>query len=1062
VAGLDSLVIANQFELLGGQPTSANPLCLGAKFMLQPGADPGAPQPTTDFVASLILDGERPFGRRASNRTIKLPIWITAPNRLILAAAREVLQQAIDQDIFTITWTRDPGPGGTPLPLIFDCFRAQPTVPTFNTKTEKQVCAAQIVLTIPAKPYGRSDKQIQMAFAAPLPQAPPAPPAPVVLDNFSTISSPLFFRSNQCVIGPFSAAWDPDDFGDDGGQISQLSYSAAFPAALNLAQMTSLQMYLGLGSRYYPNLEYHGKTSGVAVYVTLTDSNGVTLSFSRSHLLLPVSPVAESPVFSKVSIHIPQNRTSFNYSSVKSYSLTIVNRQDNDNRRFQWVTAYIDALTAYPSTQTATPVIRGSLYTLYDLVGTARAPVTMAFQQAPVAGTPTTITAVGLGNYTVPAGTAYLKVEGIGGGGAGASMTGAGVGGGGGSAEYAAALVFPVTPGQVIPYSIGAGGTSGATPTDGQQTVFGPGPASPLQLVANGGHSALQNSATGGLPGSGSANQVAFPGAQGRTASGGLGGGGASSGGSSSAGATPTGSGTVLFTTPGTNPWTCPAGVFTVFAEGWGSGGGGGSSYTSADNGGGGAGGEYAAAFVPVTPGNVYNAVVPAGGLGNLQTGSGVGGNGASAIFTGDSGNVVTAHGGQGGITDDGSPSRAAGGTGSTNPTRNPGGQGGPDDPYGGGGGSSAGPAAAGNPGGSPNGAVAPAGGGSGGNGSVSGNGSPGIAPGGGGGGVNGSFNGGNGAAGQIRLTFPSGGAPTSLGAPAVTGGGAGGNGGATANTPGSAGSQPGGGGGGANSGGTAEAGGAGGAGQLIVTPYSSLPFKNLIVHRPALGAPKTFQPLVSVGAGADAPDGTHQYPMPQPTTGVNADFNGTYTIYLIASSFSGSGSRTVQVTITQAEYAGGSVYSQTTIPVTFTPSQISNGVVTAGVMTLPIKRVEADNSGGYYTVSVNDSNTSDRYLDCIFLDTMGQSIVVNEPSTGYQTYYADAPEPNASLGAIQGSQNGRPNAISVLDNTFLSGPALSVEPADGDNILFAYSADGTAPNISLSYFPTWYFDRFQ
>src|ERR1700677_3271562 len=104
----DSLVVANVLDLLGGGAVSTNPACPGARFQLQPGANPGAPQPTTDFVAGLLLDGERPFGRRASNRTITLPVWITAPNRQILAGAREVLQQVIDQDYFTITWTRDP------------------------------------------------------------------------------------------------------------------------------------------------------------------------------------------------------------------------------------------------------------------------------------------------------------------------------------------------------------------------------------------------------------------------------------------------------------------------------------------------------------------------------------------------------------------------------------------------------------------------------------------------------------------------------------------------------------------------------------------------------------------------------------------------------------------------------------------------------------------------------------------------------------------------------------------------------------------------------------------
>src|SRR5580700_10309438 len=125
----DSLVIADSIELLGtpNGTTSLNPACAGAQFRLTPGFDLGAPQPTVDVVASLLLDGERPLGTRASNRTITLPITIKAPNFLILSAAREVLMKAIDKQLWTLTWTRDPA-GGTALPLVLDCFRALPTV----------------------------------------------------------------------------------------------------------------------------------------------------------------------------------------------------------------------------------------------------------------------------------------------------------------------------------------------------------------------------------------------------------------------------------------------------------------------------------------------------------------------------------------------------------------------------------------------------------------------------------------------------------------------------------------------------------------------------------------------------------------------------------------------------------------------------------------------------------------------------------------------------------------------------------------------------------------------
>ena len=1063
----DSLVLANHIELLGGNVPSINPLCPGATFKLRYGADfdLGAPQPTTDFVASLILDGERPFGRRTSNRLIKLPIIITAPSRQTLIAAREVLEQAVDQDIWTITWTRDPGPGGTPLPLIIDCFRAQPTAPIYNIVVESRSFVMQLELTIPALPYGRSDVQQQIAFAAPLPAAPPPPLPPVVIDSFSAINSPQHFQSNQCVIGPRSCGWDPDDarVGDPGGQHTSFVYSATLPITLNLTGMTSISMWLGFGSRYYTNLEHPGITNGVQIFIALFDTSGNSLGMSRSNLRIPVSPNPQQPCFSRVTMLLPQNNATFNYVSVGSYTITIINRNDRV-RRLTWVVAYVDALTAYPPSQTANPVTRAALYTLYGLQGTARAFATLSFQQNPSAGTPTTVTATGVGNYTVPALTAWLKVEAVGAGGAGASLTTTGNGGGGGGGTYSRENIFPCSPGNVIPYNVGLGGTAGASPVNGQPTIFGPGVNGTLVVTANGGLSALQNSSTGGLGGASSGNAVSFSGGTGRTASGSVGGGGGSSGGNASAGLTPTGTANTTFTTPTTTTWVCPAGVTQVYAECWGSGGSGGDGSVTG-NGAGGGGGEYAAGYVGVTPGNSYTYTVPAGGASTSVSGN-AGNAGASATFAGDS-VTITAHGGGAGQSGSSSNSGGAGGTGSSNSVNFTGGKGGSEVPYSGSGGSSAGPGTTGNQGnGYGNTTPAPSGGGAGGAGSgATGNtGTAGSQPGGGGGGTyNGGVASGAGGAGQVRLTFPAGlGAPTSNGAAAVAGGGAGGAGGGSANTPGSAGSQPGGAGGGACSTGTAETGGAGGAGQLIITPYSSTPFKSLIVHRPPLGCLKTFVPVTPIGGGSDAPDGTHQYALPQPLTGINADFGGTYTIVLINSSWNGSGSRTVTVTVTQYEYAGGPSYAISTLPITIIPAQITNGIVIAGVLTLPVKQVAPDNSGGYYSISITDTNTSDRFFDCLFLDTMGQTLIINEPTIGYIQYFLDRPDPNVDLGRIMGSNQGRSSAISVFDACqAISGGAIAIEPADCENMLLAYSADSSAPAISVSYYPAWFFDRF-
>ena len=185
----DSLVIAGSIELLGEGPEGGNgvlsslPLCTGAIFTVDPGLDLGAPQPIVDIVESLILNGERPFGTRASNRTVTLPVSITAPTRTLLAGAVESLLSLIDQQTWTLTWTRD----GTSLPLVLDCFRANPSKPVYNL-IDAQQFNAQLTIEFQALPYGRSDIALQVQFASPL-SGTSAPPAPVTLDTFSSVAS---------------------------------------------------------------------------------------------------------------------------------------------------------------------------------------------------------------------------------------------------------------------------------------------------------------------------------------------------------------------------------------------------------------------------------------------------------------------------------------------------------------------------------------------------------------------------------------------------------------------------------------------------------------------------------------------------------------------------------------------------------------------------------------------------------------------------------------------------------------------------------------------------------
>lgn len=86
-------------------------------------------------------------------------------------------------------------------------------------------------------------------------------------------------------------------------------------------------------------------------------------------------------------------------------------------------------------------------------------------------GKTTILSTVGSGTFTVPANVYLLRrvrMWGGGGGGGGASNTSSAGAGGGPGAYWEGAI--PVTPGQIIPYAIGAGGTAGlggASPTAG-------------------------------------------------------------------------------------------------------------------------------------------------------------------------------------------------------------------------------------------------------------------------------------------------------------------------------------------------------------------------------------------------------------------------------------------------------------------------------------------------------------------------------------------------------------------------------------------------------------------
>jgi len=241
----DSLVIDNQIELMGGPggvqcnnqlfldafgqgptfrlfaPSSTN----SAGFGYSVSYDLNAPQPTQDVVESMLLDGERPFGSRASNRTLTLPVFIQAsPAGSVqqVQAAMEWLMSIVDQQTFEIKWT----PADTGLSMLFDCFRALPTDITYgfnynagngNDPSQGRTNAkmASLQLQIQALPYARSDVDgIQtLSFTNPLVGKIPSQ-TPNILDEFlpSTYQiNPVFLGSQSATVGSTSTTMTVTD-----------------------------------------------------------------------------------------------------------------------------------------------------------------------------------------------------------------------------------------------------------------------------------------------------------------------------------------------------------------------------------------------------------------------------------------------------------------------------------------------------------------------------------------------------------------------------------------------------------------------------------------------------------------------------------------------------------------------------------------------------------------------------------------------------------------------------------------------------------------------------------
>ena len=776
----------------------------------------------------------------------------------------------------------------------------------------------------------------------------------------------------------------------------------------------------------------------------------------------------DSPYWQQVTAPLPA-AGSFDLTHVTGYTFTAW----SSSGRLYPDDLYLDTLTAVPTTSAVVPVSRGTVYTLLGVQGSARAPMSMLVQQPPVTDPATaTFTTAGPVSFTPPAGVTTCQVEKWGGGGRGGRRTTSGQGGGGHGGEYTANATFACSPGVPISGYVGAGGAVGAGTANFVQRVAagslpgGSGTVITAPVSANmaSAHTLLVFICPSTTSSNGTCTVSTLTDTQGNTY-------------------------TLDYRVDQTltgyrcmEVWRCNPAVPLTTAD----------HLTATLNrqttiGASLIADEYGLlGALDTTP--AYH-VVTAGGINTnavagTMTASDAVSVAANAVMSGNVGMSVTSP-----FTSTGSHKssgvdllvarRAAPGAGTSTATFNwdpshtaiavilgypaaaVGGTVNGEDTWFGAYDSTAAHGGIGVADNTATGSTTQTGTSTDVVHYAGGTGATGTASGGGGGGEGGS------SAGTGNN-----GAVTAGGTGRADAGDGGAGGASGGNNAGTAGVQPGGGGGGSFSTGGVVAGGNGGAGKILITYIPGLTaFKSWIAHRPGEDAPDMLSPIVPVGNGADTPNGLTEYVVPQPVDGQNARFAGTYSVILAASSVNApTVTRNIDVTITQYEYAGGpsvSVVVGAPAGVDIIPTgTVSNNLFVIGEISLPLKDLPADNVSAYYTVKVADTNTADRFMDCLFLDVQGQTAGVGmipggtlDSGSGYPNFWLDEPTSDTDLGQCLASTYGRGQAASVIDSAILTGGPLTIDP--GDNPLLMYSPAGQ-PAVVCSYMPRWMADRPQ
>ena len=1015
----DSLVVGGVIELLGSGQASTHPQAAGAYFRLGTGFDLSAPQMTADQAAGLLLDGEVVSNFRASNRTPTIPVVIGVPptgnyqaDRLTLAGARELLLQTASQDQWELVWTRDGAD-----PLIFDCMGLATVVVHYALKTE-QALLSQVDITFAAFPYARSDVLETMSFASPA-AIWPAPPSVVTVDDMTVADN--WLAGDASTFDASTGGWvsvancavaqvaSPVHAGAGALRLRSAAagnMDAAFAAAANVL---TLGFPCQAGDTVNVRTWFRAATTGRASNsgASFYDSNGTFISTLRGS-----DTTTNTTGYTQISAALTAPAgTAWAIADAQVKATAAANEDhfiDDVSIDRGPVFSYDTPLSWTRSTQAATGSFSARWSRkirdnpTYDHILTAPVDIT---------GVSKWMFWFGLG--TSPSqwpvwhtGTVSFSVTLY-------DATGQSVSFGIKRKCHASALEgsphWQLISAHIPQLASGFDYTTLSRYVISAWNLWDPRkiqstgkPAGPV--LQSGCYINLVRSAptSVGSP----VNRTAFyqlPGTVGT----------ARSPMSLQIAPGPSSFSTIAeFTTPGVNAFTTGVGVTKIDkSETWAAGGGGAGEGTGTGGGGGGGAGEYAMELnIPVLASTSYPATVGAAGAGGAVGSQGS--NGGDSFWSGQSGPVVRAHGGKGGWQS-ASWGGGKGGTGSTNYVHNDGGNGrqsnvnGLDGNRGGGGGSSGGPAAAGRD-----------------------------------------------ATGR-------------QGSGAVTDGGPGGDGGNEFVTP-HAGATPttgpGGGGGGANVTGS-NAGAAGRNGKVRLTYGASglIPLQSVLVHSPGRDEPDAYVPVCPVGSGADVPNGSTEYQIPD-LGNLNARYAGTYTMFLVASSFSSPGSsRNLTVQMRQYPYSGGAAVTQNVVRNGLTPSTDLLGTQTyvdMGPVTLPLADIPPGSLSPYFACTVTSTLTADRFLDMILISTQGDFVMINVGSGSVlNNIWVDAPDAARNLGRVLGSNADRDQAVSILQyvERFSGGP-LAIYP-DGFNRLLLYSAQG-APALIASYGPRWWTER--